>query len=319
MAREHKTTRKVLTICAVAALAPLWAAGAAQALDWSGVPTKTITLFHPGQASWEWVLTQSDHSGAKKFRGGKACGQCHDGEESAIGKVIASGKKMEPAPPTGRPGSIDLQVQAAHDGKRLYLRLQWPAVDAKAPNSDPGTAARVTVMLDDGKLIEATRAGCWGACHADLPGMAHQGGGKLSKYLMASRASMSRKGGGAVKAAGDLGALRQSGTFLEYWQARLNPGKLAKAVHGYILDARHEYKSPAVTATGGKKGGNWVVVLSRALQAGGPQFKTIEAGKTFTVGFAVHDGHAAGRYHFVSFEKTLVIGSGSADLVAVKK
>ena len=131
MAREHKATCMVLAICGVAALTPLWAADAAQAMHWSDVPAKAITLFHPGQASWEWALTQSDHSGAKKFRGGKACGQCHDGEESAIGKVIASGKKVEPAPPAGRPGSIELRVQAVHDGQRLYLRLEWPAVDAK--------------------------------------------------------------------------------------------------------------------------------------------------------------------------------------------
>jgi len=33
----------------------------------------------------------------------------------------------------------------------------------------------------------------------------------------------------------------------------------------------------------------------------------------------VHDGHTAGRFHYVSLERTLVIDSGSADFVASKK
>jgi cytochrome c-type protein NapC len=46
-------------------------AGTAHALDWSGVPERELTLFQPAQASWEWVMTERDHSGAPKFREGK--------------------------------------------------------------------------------------------------------------------------------------------------------------------------------------------------------------------------------------------------------
>jgi hypothetical protein len=42
-------------------------------------------------------------------------------------------------------------------------------------------------------------------------------------------------------------------------------------------------------------------------------------GKTYVVAFAVHDGHTAGRFHYLSLEKTLVINSGTGDFVAVKK
>ena len=42
-------------------------------IEWDGVKSKQITLFYPGQASWEWVLTKSTHAGAKNFRAGKDC------------------------------------------------------------------------------------------------------------------------------------------------------------------------------------------------------------------------------------------------------
>ena len=35
----------------------------AAALDWGGVPAREVVLFYPGQGSFEWSLTQTDHSG----------------------------------------------------------------------------------------------------------------------------------------------------------------------------------------------------------------------------------------------------------------
>jgi len=39
----------------------------------------------------------------------------------------------------------------------------------------------------------------------------------------------------------------------------------------------------------------------------------------YYVGFAIHSGHTAHRFHYVSYERTLAINSGAADFVAVKK
>ena len=44
--------------------------------------------------------------------------------------------------------------------------------------------------------------------------------------------------------------------------------------------------------------------------------KDIAPGKTFTLGFALHAGHTAKRFHYVSFERTLMLDDGSADFVA---
>jgi hypothetical protein len=62
-----------------------------------------------------------------------------------------------------------------------------------------------------------------------------------------------------------------------------------------------------------------VVVFSRQLELGDPRHKDIVAGKTYFIGFAIHDAYAARRYHQVSFEHTLVLGQGDADFVATRQ
>jgi cytochrome c-type protein NapC len=150
---------------------------------------------------------------------------------------------------------------------------------------DDRYAARVTMMLDDGNVKEATRAGCWGTCHDDAAGMASAPVGKeITKYLAASRTKVTRQGGGEnFKSPADLDQLLKQGLFVEYWQARLNPGQPAQAADGYILDKRHERTAPIVDADATFER-PWVVVLSRALKPGRPGYKDVVAGKTYTVG-----------------------------------
>jgi cytochrome c-type protein NapC len=62
-----------------------------------------------------------------------------------------------------------------------------------------------------------------------------------------------------------------------------------------------------------------VVVLSRKLKLGDPVRKDIVPGRAYTVGFALHEAHAAHRFHHVSFEHTLVLDSGEADFVVIKQ
>lgn len=301
--------------CALCLTAP-----PALAIDWDSVAGKDVTLFYPGQASWEWVLTQSSHSGAKKFRGGKNCRGCHDGEQATIGDLIVSGKKLEPAPIMHKRGSIPAHVQVAHDAERLYFRLEWFEQALNGfPVMDPDYEAKVTVMLDDGAVAEATRAGCWGACHDDAYGMVSaQEGQDLKKYLARSRTRVTRSGGGLNFASdADLAALAEQGVFLEYWQARLNHDAAAVAAMGSILKDRNDAPSDEVSAESSYAHGKWTVVLSRPLATSAARSKALVPGKTYTVGFAVHDAYAGRRFHHVSFEYSLVIDSGEADFVAV--
>ncbi len=291
----------------------------AGAVDWSSVTGKDVVLFYPGQSSWEWALTAADHSGATKFREGKNCKECHAGEEKTMGDLLVSGKKKEATPIAGKPGFIVANVKFAHDADRLYAHLEFAEGTQPDAKMDPAFATKVTMMLDDGKVAEATRAGCWGACHDDLAGMPSGGGKERSKYLARTRAKVTRSGGGDdLKVGSELARIRSDGAHLEFWQARLNPGKPAVAADGMVLASREESKQPIAAAEAVFANGKWAVTLSRKMAQVAP-YKSIAAGKPFTVGFAVHSGHTAHRFHYISFEHTLVLDQGTADFVAAKK
>lgn len=306
---------------ALAALAGLLASLSAAAVDWSGVPASNLVLTYPGQASWEWVLTKTDHEGAEKFRGGKDCRSCHGDEAMAEGGAeVAAGGPLEPAPIAGKPGSLPVKVQVAHDGARLYFRLQWKETGVTGNTMDPKFAAHASIFLADISYKEAARAGCWAACHDDVHGMASAGSGGQEKYIGATRAKLSRQGGGSgLKPAGDIAALLTAGSYFEYLTAGLNPGQPAVAQNGYILDERHEASPVTATADATFAGGEWTVVLSRPLASAGAGQHALAEGKQYAIGVAIHDGHTNGRFHYVSIEQTLAIGSGAGDLVATKR
>ncbi|HET6603172.1 MAG TPA: ethylbenzene dehydrogenase-related protein [Xanthomonadaceae bacterium] len=293
-------------------------AGPACAVDWNTVPETQVVLFYPGQASWEWALTERDHSGAPKFREGKDCRGCHDGEQAEMGTKIVAGGPLEPGPIAGKSGSLALGVQVARDADNLLLRLRFTGAEVSSKSMDPDVHARVTVMIGDASVKESMRAGCWASCHDDLDGMhSAPAGTELTKYLGASRNKLSRQGGGSdYKSDEALQALMAQGAFLEYWQARLNPGKPAEASSGYVLARREQHAAPVVAAQATQDGRQWTVVLTRPLQPTGTGQKKLAPGTTYAIGFAVHDDHAAHRYHFVSLEYTFALDAGEVDFVA---
>jgi cytochrome c-type protein NapC len=311
--------RLLAGVTGIAGLLAICAPAGADAIDWAGVPAHEIVLFVPGQSSWEWNLSEADHSGGPKMRKGRRCLACHAGEEAKIGDLIASGKKLEPTPLAAR-ATIRAELKLAHDAQQLHLRLEWPEVaKPTAKPMDPERQAMVTLMLDDGRVKAAAVGGCWATCHDDARGMASAApGSELEKYLGSSRTRLRRSGGGRrYKPAAELEKLLADGEFLEYWQASLRGGGLGAVADGYILEDRHEHASPAVSASAKLEGGRWVVALSRPLHAAGPGRKSIEAGRRYLIGLAIHDDHSQHRFHHVSFERTLVLDSGRADLVAV--
>lgn len=305
---SHTCAGIAIAVCTL--LSPM-----AQAIEWSTIPGKDIVLFYPAQMSWELLLTQSEHSGADKFRAGKDCRQCHEGEEQSSGKLLVSDQTAERAPIPNKPGFIKATVKAAHDDSDLHIRVEFAPGNQPDAGMDKDFATKVALMIDDGKVAESTRAGCWGACHDDLARMPHGGNGDTTKYLTRSRVKMSRSGGGEVKPADELAKIRADGGFLEYWQARLNAGAPPVFVDGTVLEKRQENSSPAVSGTAVFDNGTWTVEFVRTLN-GGPDHKIIAPGHTYTLGFSVHAGHTARRFHYVSLEKTLVLDQGAADFVA---
>ena len=313
--------RTKTTMLGGAVLAGAFLAGPAGAIDWSSIEGNRITLFYPGQSSWEYVLTPSDHDGAEKFRGGKDCLECHEDEESEMGETISSGEKLEPDPVAGKPGSLAVDVKAAYDAERLYVQLSWDDTGFEAAQPESENLLHVNMMLGDGTVPSYSRGGCWATCHADVEGMPHDTADlELTKYLARSRTKVTRSGGGTnYKSDGDLASMLSEGTFIEYWQAVV-ADKAAEAVpaSGYILDQRHEADNPSINAEASLDGERWTVVLSRPLKALGPGQKALDEGNTYYLGFAVHDGYADGRRHYVSFQRTLTLG-GDGQIDAIKQ
>ena len=180
------------------AAAPALAADPAT-IDWSKVPVAEVTLFYPGQSSYEWLRT-SAHPGSKSVLDGQACITCHTGTEKKLGDKLVKGGPLEPMPVKGKNGTVDLKFQAAYDAKNAYLRFQWKTLNAY-PGSEhqylrfdgkewkvygypkldkvvqdgaqPGIYEdRMTIMIDDGKVPLFAQQGCWLTCHdgqRDMP------------------------------------------------------------------------------------------------------------------------------------------------------
>src|SRR6185369_13032748 len=172
---------------------PAFAADPAR-IDWAKVPAAKITLFYPGQSTYEW-LRSKDHGGSAKVAKGTACTQCHDesdAEQEKGAKLVKAGP-LEPMPVAGKNGSVLVNVQAAYDDKNAYFRFQW-----KTQNAFPGTEHqylrfdgkewkvygfpkldkvvqegkqpgiyedRFSIMIDDGKVAGFAQQGCWLTCH----------------------------------------------------------------------------------------------------------------------------------------------------------
>jgi cytochrome c-type protein NapC len=294
---------------------------AVYAIDWSQVKAKQITLFYPGQASWEWILTKSDHGGAKNFRAGKDCRECHQDEEKDMGMLIVSGKKLEPNPVPGKRGFVDVAVKTAYDDNNFYLQLSWKESDEVAKTKIAKDQTRITLLFDDGHVSEIKRGGCWGACHDDSSHMpsANQAN-NTNLYLSKSRSKITRKGGGEnYKSSEEIKQLLADGFFAEYWQAKLNKDKLAVAADGYLLDKRYANESPITKVDAELKNGVWTVEFNRKLVPDIPLHKNIVSGNFYSFGLAIHDAYSQGRFHNISFLHTFALDQGKADFIAVKQ
>lgn len=302
--------------------------------DWSKVPAKKITVFLPGVASMEWMLNGSDHSGVRGIKKKESCTSCHEEELADIGKKIASGEKAEPKPIKGKPGSIPVNVQAAHDGTNLYLRFQWAPGPASGTKQDQKNQEKVAVMIDAGKVEYGALGGCWASCHDDLRTMPdvnkdapkHAKAKDLdirdngpTKYLKESRTAIEGKnkprgGWDKLKSDADIQHELQEGDFLEMWQWRQTQPPRA----GYVLDARR-IKEAQGLADGKCDGGTCTVTFTRKLAGSGAGSHAIQPGKSYTMGFAIHDDWANERYHHVSLGYSMAMDNPKADVNIVKQ
>jgi hypothetical protein len=104
----------------------------------------------------EWVLTGTEHGGARALRKGETCASCHHDEAADMGKKMASGQKIEPKPIKGKAGSIPVKVQAANDGANLYLRFSWKQPAGGADKMDAANQVKWLSAFEDNKVAAPT-------------------------------------------------------------------------------------------------------------------------------------------------------------------
>lgn len=260
----------------------------AGAPDWSKVTERKITLFYPGQSAYEWVMNKADHSAVPDIVDKKRpCAKCHEGDANDVGTAIVTGKPvgssktvLEPKAPAGKGGFVKANFKMAHDGEKLYVRIEWEAPAAGGDKTDKKNEVKATMLFDGGGTVEGAEInGCWATCHADMRTMKNAKDDKKTKYIKDA----------------DLA----SGKFYDLIQFR--SGKGEKPVDGYVADKRYmEGGKGLVKAEGKKEGNKWVVTFERNLAGGGKGDHAIAAGKTYNFGFAIHDNFSEARYHYVS-------------------
>jgi cytochrome c-type protein NapC len=315
-------------------------------VDWNAVASADLKLFYPGQASFEWVQNGKFHGGARPLtKGGDQCTTCHAKELDTIGNKIVAGGELEPTPIPGKRGVIDATVQAAHDEENLYIRLQWPdAGHSPAPfvdggKMDPDNQIKVAMMITGTGIELGDQVGCWASCHADNSYMPFDPGAEaiaangdvsgrlaaqdtVTKYISESRTEVDTKGrrgkpmGGWDKlhTAEQIEQYLADGTYLDLMRVYAD----GSATNGYLLEQR-VVNDGEIAASAELSGGTWTVVFSRPLNSGAPGDVPLEAGKTYTVGFAIHDDFAAARFHHVTLNTSLALDDDSAFVNVVKQ
>ncbi|WP_371225050.1 NapC/NirT family cytochrome c [Roseovarius sp. 2305UL8-3] len=320
-------------------------------IDWDAVAGTDLTLFYPGQASFEWVQNGKQHGGARPLtKGGDKCTTCHAAELEAIGSKVVGGAggkndELEPTPIPGKRGTISTTVQAAHDDENIYIRLQWPdAGHNPAPfvdggKMDPDNQIKVAMMITGTGIELGEQVGCWASCHADNTYMPFavepdaiaanaavleqlQTPDTITKYLAESRTDIEIRGRGGKPQGGwdqlkpqeEIDQLLADGTFLDLLRVYAD----GTAQNGHILE-RRVAEDGELMGEATLSGGMWTVVFARALNSGVAGDVPLEAGKTYTVGFAIHDDFAAARFHHVSLDLHMALDDDAAAINVIKQ
>ena len=91
-AGEPVRTLSTSAVLAAGAILALLAGPASAAdpatIDWSKIAPKTVTLFYPGQSTYDWLLSAEHKKGDKQVPQGKECVNCHEGDEADIGNKL---------------------------------------------------------------------------------------------------------------------------------------------------------------------------------------------------------------------------------------
>jgi len=256
---------------------------------------RRVTLFYPGQSDSEWLL--SEHPGSQPLRQGSSCQQCHRGDEPAMGAALAKGEFA--------PATRDINISFSTEASNLVVNIDW---------SGTGAEQDLALMWGDNGNDELTRAGCFAACHSDMPGMTRDRGQQLDKYLLASRLQERQIGRPpVVKDEAALAALREAGNFAELWRIKLQDPVTVET--GVLLAGIDWHQSSLVAGRARFSDGRWQLTLRRPLKSL-PAGLSFAPGRQLTLGIALHGADNPGGKHWISLPMTFATDGINTDFKA---
>jgi hypothetical protein len=172
--------------------------------DWGKVPAKSVTLFYPAQASWQFLASPA-HPGAEAMKTGTDCASCHMplGGQGKLGAGLVKHAKLEPDPIPNKRPTLDLSVRSAFDDQFIYFQFQWeskepgvthtlwrfdgkqwvywggPKPDVLKKKIPASYEDRLAILIGERDAIPAydgakatfTQAGCFITCHNSMRAM----------------------------------------------------------------------------------------------------------------------------------------------------
>lgn len=311
-------------------------------VDWNTIAGKKVTLFYPGMTSWEFLVGKYHATGGNVVaRGEKACQDCHikDGrldisaDDILKGKLRMKGsdKAFEPDPPKGISGFKDVEVQAAYDATDFYLRIRWSSPEGasfKDPDLDAkGLSDRVAIQLN-GNLRAFNKAGCFVSCHNDaahMPGSPTEGEvhanpfyGKQKRSDVRLYAYFTRtRGWEDLKPEQEMEKYLKAGGFIDLWVAGFKGEEVVTSDESIFYD-RVKDSSQDITAQGSWQDGFYTMEIKRKLITQDQMDIQMQEGKSFAMGMAIYDNKNGNRKHYVSFPVSVALGTGRADINALK-
>ena len=150
-------------------------------------------------------------------------------------------------------------------------------------------------------------------------GLALDVGKGVTKYIAASRTKIEEKGRRGKKLGGwdklkdgaDIEAELANGQFMDL--LRVNSGD-GSTEDGVVLAERIMQGGQGFDASVTNEAGYWTVTMKRKLMSDQPGDVSIEPGKSYNFGFAIHDDYTSARFHHVSLGYKLALDDDAAEV-----
>jgi cytochrome c-type protein NapC len=108
-----------------------------------------------------------------------------------------------------------------------------------------------------------------------------------------------------------VAAALEAGHFMDLLRFKSGAGA---AEDGHVLADRVMEGGQGTAMSGRLENGMWTVTVKRKLATGAPGDVTLEPGRLYNIGFAIHDDFSAARWHHVSVGYKLGLDNPDAEI-----